>query len=186
MRRWCASLISTALAPGLRPSTARASSGVIAVAGVGRPVVAPPTAAPFRPTLAQSPVTFGQPFGPAVRSQPAKTLLSQDPRAALPRLRLAESDSGPFWLPLFDLLSSGPDDRVFVAVIPQADPDRPGVVACELGLAPENLDEYRTRIDGNARRGPRVYSMKASSRFSSITSIRLGPSDSIAARCAGP
>jgi hypothetical protein len=45
------------------------------------------------------------------------------------------------------------EDRVFVAVIPQADPDRPGVAACELGLAPENLDEYRTRIDRNAERG---------------------------------
>jgi hypothetical protein len=47
------------------------------------------------------------------------------------------------------------EDRVFVILIPQADPDRPGVAACELGLAPENLDEYRTRIDGNARRGGR-------------------------------
>jgi hypothetical protein len=46
-------------------------------------------------------------------------------------------------------------DRVFVALIRQEDPERPGVVACELGLAPENLDEYRTRIDGNARRGSR-------------------------------
>jgi hypothetical protein len=46
-------------------------------------------------------------------------------------------------------------DRVFVAVIRQDDPDRPGVVACELGLAPENLEEYRTRIDGNAKRGSR-------------------------------
>jgi hypothetical protein len=46
-------------------------------------------------------------------------------------------------------------DRVFVALVPQADPDRPGVVACELGLAPESLDEYRTRIDGNAKRGRR-------------------------------
>ncbi|AGA25445.1 hypothetical protein [Singulisphaera acidiphila] len=47
------------------------------------------------------------------------------------------------------------EDRVFVALIPQDDPERPGVVACELGLAPENLDEYRTRIDGNAKRaGP--------------------------------
>lgn len=45
------------------------------------------------------------------------------------------------------------DDRIFVAFVPQADPERPGVVACELGLAPENLDEYRTRIDGNAKRG---------------------------------
>ncbi|MDB5351910.1 MAG: hypothetical protein JWN86_3157 [Planctomycetota bacterium] len=47
------------------------------------------------------------------------------------------------------------DDRVFVALIPQTDPERPGVVACELGLAPESLDEYRTRIDGNAKRGGR-------------------------------
>ncbi|MCA1686266.1 MAG: hypothetical protein LC745_09865 [Planctomycetia bacterium] len=46
-------------------------------------------------------------------------------------------------------------DRIFVALIPQDDPEKPGVVACELGLAPENLDEYRTRIDGNARRGGR-------------------------------
>ncbi len=47
------------------------------------------------------------------------------------------------------------EDRVFVALIPRADAERPGVAACELGLAPENLDEYRTRIDGNARRGGR-------------------------------
>lgn len=46
-------------------------------------------------------------------------------------------------------------DRVFVALIHQEDPERPGVVACELGLAPESLEEYRTRIDGNARRGAR-------------------------------
>ena len=42
------------------------------------------------------------------------------------------------------------EDRVFVAIIPQDDPDRPGVAACELGLAPESLEEYRTRIDSNA------------------------------------
>lgn len=45
------------------------------------------------------------------------------------------------------------DDRIFVALIAQADPERPGVAACELGLAPETLDDYRTRIDANARRG---------------------------------
>jgi hypothetical protein len=45
------------------------------------------------------------------------------------------------------------DDRVFVAIVPQADPDRPGVAACELALAPEGLEEYRTRIDTNAKRG---------------------------------
>ncbi len=47
------------------------------------------------------------------------------------------------------------EDRVFVALIRQEDPERPGVVACELGLAPENLDEWRTRVDGNAKRGGR-------------------------------
>lgn len=47
------------------------------------------------------------------------------------------------------------DDLIFAAKIPQADPERPGVAACELGLAPESLDEYRTRIDGSARRGGR-------------------------------
>jgi hypothetical protein len=46
-------------------------------------------------------------------------------------------------------------DRVFIAVIRQDDPEKPGVVACELGLAPESLDDYRTRIDANARRGDR-------------------------------
>ncbi|RUL88109.1 hypothetical protein [Tautonia sociabilis] len=45
------------------------------------------------------------------------------------------------------------DDLIFVAKIPQRDPDRPGAVGCELGLAPESLDEYRTRIAANAERG---------------------------------
>lgn len=44
------------------------------------------------------------------------------------------------------------DDRIFVAMIGQADPARPGVAACELGLAPETLDDYRTRIDARAAR----------------------------------
>ena len=39
---------------------------------------------------------------------------------------------------------------------------------------------------GSARRGPRVYSMKASSRFISITSIARGPSDSARRRCSSP
>jgi hypothetical protein len=47
------------------------------------------------------------------------------------------------------------DEYIFVAEIRQQDPERPGAAACELGVAPENLDEYRTRIDGNARQGRR-------------------------------
>jgi hypothetical protein len=47
------------------------------------------------------------------------------------------------------------EDRVFVATIAQADPRRPGVAACEIGLAPESLDDYRTRLEGNAARNRR-------------------------------
>ncbi len=57
------------------------------------------------------------------------------------------------------------DDRVFVAIVPQAEFDRPGVVACELGLAPESLDEYRTRIDTNAKRNGRASGKLATNRL---------------------
>ncbi len=57
------------------------------------------------------------------------------------------------------------DDRVFVAVIAQVDPERPGIAACELGLAPESLDEYRTRIDASARRDGRPSGKLASNRL---------------------
>src|SRR5262249_55097939 len=56
------------------------------------------------------------------------------------------------------------DDRVFVAFIPQVDPNRPGVAACELGLAPSSLEEYRTRIDSNAKRHGRASGKLASNR----------------------
>jgi hypothetical protein len=57
------------------------------------------------------------------------------------------------------------DDRIFVAIIPQRDFDRPGVAACELGLAPESLDEYRTRIDTNAQRNGRPNGRLATNRL---------------------
>src|SRR5208337_5289297 len=56
------------------------------------------------------------------------------------------------------------DDRVFVAVIAQDDPDRPGIAACELGLAPESVEDYRTRIDSNARQHGRPSGKLASNR----------------------
>ncbi len=56
------------------------------------------------------------------------------------------------------------DDQVFVAVIAQDDADRPGIAACELGLAPESLEDYRTRIDSNARRQGRPSGKLASNR----------------------
>ncbi len=48
------------------------------------------------------------------------------------------------------------EDRAFVALIPQEnDPERPGVLACEISIAPESLYEYASRIEGNERRSPR-------------------------------
>src|SRR5207245_11811111 len=56
------------------------------------------------------------------------------------------------------------EDRVFVAIIPQKDPEHPGVAACELGLAPETLDDYRTRIDATAQRNGRPSGKLATNR----------------------
>jgi hypothetical protein len=56
---------------------------------------------------------------------------------------------------LWTIAAHEEEDRVFVAVIPQQDFDRPGVAACELALAPESLEDYRTRIDTNAKRNGR-------------------------------
>jgi hypothetical protein len=83
----------------------------------------------------------------------------------IPLLLMIASDLGPtapFAAPKYGLKVEIPkawgvaqreeDERIFVALVPQGDPMRPGVVACELGLAPETLDEYRTRLDANAAR----------------------------------
>ena len=51
-----------------------------------------------------------------------------------------------------------------MAVIPQKDFPAPGVAACELALAPESLEDYRTRIDANARRNGRDSGKLASNR----------------------
>ena len=56
------------------------------------------------------------------------------------------------------------DDRIFVAIIPQADFDRPGIAACELALAPESLDDYRTRIDTSAKKNGRKSGKLASNQ----------------------
>lgn len=70
-------------------------------------------AAPFRPALREAPLTFGQPLAAGT---PASVLIKQDPRLALPCVTLTEAGAdAPVWLPRFDVLASGPDDRHFVA-----------------------------------------------------------------------
>jgi hypothetical protein len=56
------------------------------------------------------------------------------------------------------------EDRIFVAIIPQTDLDRPGVAACELALAPETLDDYRTRIDTSSKKANPDHGVLASNR----------------------
>ena len=72
------------------------------------------------------------------------------------------------------------EDRVFVALIPQAtDPDRPGVLACELSIAPESLYEYQRRISASARAGNlvknEVVAMATGPRLDTIREYRPKP-----------
>ncbi|GAA2015066.1 hypothetical protein GCM10009839_07750 [Catenulispora yoronensis] len=63
--------------------------------------------------------SWGEPERTALREDspafrgPASGATAQDPRAALPAVRLTDQD-GHDWLPLRDLLDSGPGDRAFV------------------------------------------------------------------------
>ena len=57
------------------------------------------------------------------------------------------------------------EDRVFVAIVPQPEFGSPGVAACELAMAPESLEDYRTRIDKNAERGGRPNGKLATNRI---------------------
>jgi hypothetical protein len=92
-------------------------------------------------------------------------------RGPAPDLPLTE----PFEAPKYGLATRLPkawsvavheeEDRIFVAVIPQREFDRPGVAACELALAPESLDDYRTRIDKNAERNGRKSGKLASNKL---------------------
>jgi predicted phage baseplate assembly protein len=72
----------------------------------------------FNPTLNDAPLTFAQPL-PA--DAPASVLIVQDPRLALPAVRLQQCvgalTDGPFWDAQYDLLESNGDDRHFVAEV---------------------------------------------------------------------
>jgi hypothetical protein len=71
----------------------------------------------YRPSLRLVPLTFSQPL---VASLSASVLLAQDVREALPQVTLNDDsgqDAGHRWEPRSDLLSSGSDDRHFVAEI---------------------------------------------------------------------
>ncbi len=75
----------------------------------------------FEPRLTGSPLTFAAPLPADTMSDytSARAWLRQDPRAALPWVRLTEQAAPtPWtWTPRLDLLASGPEDRAFVVEI---------------------------------------------------------------------
>lgn len=88
----------------------------------------------YRPALSRTEVTFSQPLGayaPGSKScpsqlTPATAMLKQDVRQTLPQIKLeatladqtgSATSKQETWEPQQDLLSSGPDDRFFVAEI---------------------------------------------------------------------
>jgi hypothetical protein len=123
----------------------------------GRPVDPTVVAGPFDPPpLPSSPVSFSVPL--ATLPSAAATL-TQDPRQALPRVALADTpvdprDEAQEWLPVIDLLSSEPDDLVFVVDVEDDGSARLRFGDGELGRVPGPGDRfvlsYRT---GNGTRG---------------------------------
>jgi hypothetical protein len=77
----------------------------------------PPRPGRFRPRLQEAPLTHAEPGAP---TGPAAAALAQDPRRALPSVRLVETDlagATTTWEPRWDLLASGPDDPHVVVEI---------------------------------------------------------------------
>jgi hypothetical protein len=67
----------------------------------------------YRPTLRKTPLTFHEPEVSA--SAPATHALTQDPKKAVPAIRLSDADAA--WTVRQDLLASGGDDRDFAVEI---------------------------------------------------------------------
>ena len=83
---------------------------------VGFPGETRRVAGSFAPVLAKSGITYAQALVPGL---PAAGSLGQDPRQALPQVRLTGKgeEGNSTWAPRFDLLSSEADDRHFVVEI---------------------------------------------------------------------
>lgn len=116
--------------------------------GESRLADVPQRAEPFKPILKKAPLTFRQPLpeGPAVS---AARWMGQDPRKALPQLRL-----GGEWKPVRDLLASGPDDAHFAVEVDDDGRAQLRFGDDELGEAPRASAELEvTYRVGNGRFG---------------------------------
>jgi hypothetical protein len=98
----------------------------------------------YRPSLRQGPLTFAEPIEPDV---PASRLLGQDPRRALPAIRLQGNPPGreswKTWRPRFDLLGSGPEDPHYVVEIDNDDRAHLRFGDGELGRSPQAGAKFR-------------------------------------------
>jgi hypothetical protein len=110
----------------------------------------------FHWQLAEAPLTHREPAPSPLRA--ASGSLLQDPRAATPQLALHDS-SDQVWSPVFDLLSSGPDQRHVVAEIDNAGIAHLRFGDGELGQRPSAGLEFEARyrlgngVAGNVGRG---------------------------------
>lgn len=114
----------------------------------------------YQPALKATDVTFSQPLPPCKSRHcshyhvtPARQLLVQDPRQAVPVIRLNEGDAA-VWTPKPDLLASDNDDRHFVVEVEE---DRRAQLRfgngdCGRLPLPDNLFRAHYRI-GNGNRG---------------------------------
>lgn len=75
-------------------------------------------------------------------------------------------------------------ELVFRATVPQADPTQPGTLWCDLAIAPESLEDWRTRIDAQAKNGRldgltrnELVKTKAGERLETLVERRLGPDE---------
>ena len=102
----------------------------------GQPGDARYTPGPYSPTLEKTPVTFRE---PAALDAPAAKQLRQNPRQALPQVRLtgAHHQRESNWEPRLDLLESGPDDQHFVVELDNAGHAHLRFGNGELGRAPD-------------------------------------------------
>ena len=75
------------------------------------------TPARFNPQLSRTDLTHSQALPADFDASPAATARTQDPRQALPALRLFETGTGDVWTPKRDLIASDATAREFVAEI---------------------------------------------------------------------
>jgi hypothetical protein len=154
-----------------------------ACGGEGRPSDVVRRPGRYRPSLGRTPLTFSQPVTPAA---PAAGMLNQDPREAMPWIRLISrgGDDPATWTARRDLLSSGPDDHDFVVEIDDRPRARLRFGDGELGRLPDAGHRfeaiYRTGNGpaGNVGAGTIVVAVSDSERCG----VRLTPRNPLPAR----